>query len=131
MTLAVNLIASNLFLHSPHQLLTSYLSHQRYGAQNKRTITDRCFVLTLTKTFTSTHSVVNQRLFHHHGHQYLVLVSFLCVQLSTKSNSTRISLLPRQSPTPLDRLLFKLSMIIVIISVKLDQQGRCLTLSFA
>ena len=62
----------------------------------------------MTKTFTFTNSVVNRRLFHHHGHQYLVLISFLCVQLSTKNNSTRISLLPRQSPTPLDRLLFKI-----------------------
>ena len=117
MTVVVILIVSNLFFYPSHQLLTSYLSYQRYGSQTQRTITNRRFVLTLTNTFTSIKIVVNQWLFHHHNHQYLVLIPFLGVQLSTKNNSTRISILPRQSPTPLARLLFKLSTIIGILSV--------------
>ena len=85
----------------------------------------------LTKIFTSTNVVVNQWLFHHHGYQNLVLILLLGIRLSTKSKPTSISIFTQQSSTPLAKCLFKLSSIIGIISVKLEQHGQYLTLNFA
>ena len=68
--------------------------------------TNQWFILILIRTFTSTNVVVNQWMFHHHRHQYFVLILFIGVRLYTRNNLTRISILLQQSPNPLAKLLF-------------------------
>ena len=98
---------------------------------NPKIDTNQWFVLMLTKIFPCTNIVVNQRLFHYRGHHDFVLVLFLGAHLYTRKNSTRISILSQQYPIPLARVLFKLSAIIGILSVKLEQYCQYSTLKYA
>ena len=130
MSVAVYLTRSDLFLLLWQQLSLSSLSHLRYDDQSLTTITYQCSVLALTKTFTSSNILVKQWFFHHYRHQDIVLTLFLFLSLYYKNNSTRILILLQQSLTPLVKLLFILSTIIEILSVKLEHHGQLSTLDF-